>query len=133
MEKKFANPPALHPARGYTHAVTVEGGRRMVFVAGQVALTKEMQLVGAGDLAAQARQAFLNLGAVLEGVNASFSDVVKITTYVVNYKPSDLAMIGQARREFFGNENPPASTLVGVQALAAEGLLIEVEAIAMLA
>ena len=53
MEKKFVNPPALHAARGYTHVITVEGGRRMVFVAGQVALTKEMQLVGAGDLAAQ--------------------------------------------------------------------------------
>ncbi len=133
MEKKFVNPPTIHPARGYSHAVTIEGGRKMVFAAGQVAYTKEMQLVGAGDLAAQARQAYLNLGAVLEGVGASFADVVKITTFVVNYKPSDLAVIAQVRREFFAKENPPASTLVGVQALAVEGLLIEVEAIAVLA
>ncbi len=132
MQKQFVNPPALHPPRGYTHVVAVEGGRRMLFVAGQVAYTKEMQLAGAGDLRAQARQAYQNLGAALSGAGATPADVVKITTYVVNCKPSDLALIGEVRREFFGKENPPASTMVGVAALALDGLLIEVEAIAML-
>jgi enamine deaminase RidA (YjgF/YER057c/UK114 family) len=132
MQKQFVNPPEIHPARGYTHVVTVEGGGKLVFVAGQVALNKEMQLVGAGDLRAQARQALQNLVAALASVGATPADVVKITTYVVNYKSSDVQAIGEARRDVFGRENPPASTLVGVQALAVEGLLIEVEAIAVM-
>jgi enamine deaminase RidA (YjgF/YER057c/UK114 family) len=130
MEKKFINPPTIHPPRGYTHVVTAEGGR-MVFVAGQVSYTKDLQFVGAGDLRAQARQAFQNLGSALAAAGASFADVVKMNTYVVNYKPSDMALIAEARREFLPKENPPASTLVGVQGLAVEGLLIEIEAIAV--
>ena len=130
MEKKFVNSESIHPPRGYTHAVSAQGGR-MVFVAGQVPFSKDMQLVGSGDLRAQARQAFQNLSAALVAAGATFADVVKVNTYVVNYKQSDLALIGEVRREFFNKENPPASTMVGVQALALDGILIEIEAIAV--
>lgn len=131
MEKKFINPDAIHSPRGYTHVVTVEGGGKMVFVSGQVAYNKELQLVGPGDLRTQARYAFQNLAAALAAAGADFSDVVKMNTYVVNYKTADLAAINEARREFLPRENPPASTLVGVSALAVDGILIEVEAIAV--
>lgn len=80
---------------------------------------------------APARQAYQNLSAALAGAGATLSDVVKITTYIVNYRPSDLALIAEVRREFFARGNPPASTLLGVKALAVEGLLIEVEAVAV--
>ena len=131
MEKKFLNPDAIHTPRGYTHVVTVAGGGKMVFISGQVGYSKDLQLVGPGDLRAQARQAFQNVAAALSAAGATFKDVVKMNTYVVNYKTSDLALIGEARREFLPRENPPASTLVGVQALAVDGILIEIEAIAV--
>lgn len=129
MEKKFINPETIHVPRGYTHVVTVEGGR-LVFVSGQVAVDKDGQIVGRGDLGIQTRKAFENLTAALKGAGATLADVVKLNTYVVNYKQDDYRAISQMRREFFPKENPSASTLVGVAALAVDGLLIEIEAVA---
>jgi enamine deaminase RidA (YjgF/YER057c/UK114 family) len=57
--------------------------------------------------------------------------IVKITTYVVNYKPEHRAVIGKARAPFFASGKPPASTLVGVAALAMPEWLVEIEAIAV--
>jgi enamine deaminase RidA (YjgF/YER057c/UK114 family) len=129
MEKQFFNPSNIHQPRGYTHAVSVDAGR-LIFVAGQVAFDKDGNLVGKGDLRAQLHQALDNLVAALAAAGASPADVVKVNTYVVNYKPADYPIIREARARIFQGPNPPASTLVGVQALALEDLLIEVEAIA---
>ncbi len=129
MEKHFFNPSSVHKPRGYTHVVAVDGGR-MVFVAGQVAFDQDGNLVGTGNLRAQADKALDNLVAALAAAGATAADVVKINTYVVSYKPADLAIVREARARFFGDQNPPASTLIGVQALAVEGLLIEIEAVA---
>ena len=90
------------------------------------------QIVGKGDLKVQAHKAAENLVAALKGAGASLADVVKMNTYVVNYKQDDYRAINDMRREFFPKENPPASTLIGVAALAVDGLLIEIEAVAAL-
>jgi enamine deaminase RidA (YjgF/YER057c/UK114 family) len=130
MEKRFINPSNLHRPRGYTHAVVVDGGR-LVFIAGQVAFDKEGNLVGKGDLRAQTEKALDNLVAALAAAGATPADVVKVNTYVVNYRPADYPIIREARARIFDGQNPPASTLIGVQALAVEELLIEIEAIAV--
>ncbi len=130
MEKKFINPPTLATPRGYTHVVTASG-EKMIFVAGQVAFDTKSEIVGKGDLRAQATQAYTNLKAALAAAGATTADVVKMNTYVVNFKSSDLPVIREVRSQFFSQENLPASTLVGVQALAVDGLLIEIEAVAM--
>jgi len=130
MEKKFINPPTLATPRGYTHVVTAAGGN-MVFIAGQVAWDVKGEIVGKGDLRAQATQAYTNLKAALAAAGATTADVAKMNTYVVNFKSTDLSVIREVRSQFFPQENLPASTLVGVQALAMDGLLIEVEAVAM--
>src|SRR6266508_397737 len=130
MEKKFINPSTLATPRGYTHVVTATGGK-MVFIAGQVAWDVKGEIVGKGDLRTQATQAYANLKAALAAAGATTADVVKLNTYVVNFKSADLPVIREVRSQFFPQENLPASTLVGVQALAVEGLLIEIEAVAM--
>lgn len=124
------NPPELHTPRGYSHVV-IATGQKIVFIAGQVALDSAGNLVGAGDLGVQARQAFRNLITALSAVDAAPRDIAKLTWYVVNYSEDLLPVITNARREAFG-EHAPASTLVGVQALARAGFLIEVEATAIL-
>jgi len=129
MTKHFFNPANIHKPRGYTHAVAVEWGRT-IFIAGQVALDQQGNLVGKGDLRLQADKALENLVTALAAAGANPADVVKMNTYVVNYKPADYSAIREARARIFSGENPPASTLIGVQALAVEGLLIEIEAIA---
>jgi enamine deaminase RidA (YjgF/YER057c/UK114 family) len=132
MKKEFINPAGLAPSPAYTHSVAVEGGVKMIFIAGQVAIDQRGKIVGPSDLAVQTRKVFDNLALALAGAGATPADVVKLNLYVVNYKPADYAPIREVRSGFFPPGKPPASTLVGVAALALEGLLIEVEAVAVI-
>jgi enamine deaminase RidA (YjgF/YER057c/UK114 family) len=126
-----------HPrAEGLLHnpgfsQVVAASGRRTIYTAGQVSIDERGALVGAADLAAQTAQAMRNVGLALAAVGASYADIVKITTYVVNYKPEHRSIIGKARAPFFANGTPPASTLVGVAALALPEWIVEIEAIAV--
>jgi enamine deaminase RidA (YjgF/YER057c/UK114 family) len=125
-----ANPQGLSQPRGYSHVVAVRGGKT-VYVAGQVALDEKGELVGKGDLKAQAQRVFENLKIALRSGGAEFDDVVKLNTYVVNYRPAMLDTLRSVRSSFMGDVAVPASTLLGVQALAREGFLIEIEAVAV--
>jgi enamine deaminase RidA (YjgF/YER057c/UK114 family) len=126
-----------HPqAKGLLHNpafshVVVAAGTRTIYIAGQVAIDERGAVVGAGDLAAQTTQVMRNVGLALAAAGADYADIVKITTYVVNYKPEHRAVIGGARAPFFAGRVPPASTLVGVAALAAPEWLVEIEAVAI--
>ena len=131
MPTVHVNPPGVSQPTGYTHVVRADGSRT-VYIAGQVAINAAGELVGAGDLAKQADQVFENLRVCLLSVGAGFQDVVKLTTYVVNFKPDDRAIVAAARQKHLPATNPPASTLVGVQALARPELMIEIEAVAVL-
>src|SRR5258708_9922270 len=73
---QFINPPTLSAPPGYTHVVEVTGGRT-IYIAGQIALDRNGQVVGAGDFHAQAEQVFKNLQAALAAVAADFTHVVK--------------------------------------------------------
>jgi enamine deaminase RidA (YjgF/YER057c/UK114 family) len=115
---------------GFSQVVAVSG-RRTIYTAGQVSIDERGALVGAADLAAQTAQAMRNVGLALSAAGASYADIVKITTYVVNYKPEHRSIIGKARAPFFANGTPPASTLVGVAALALPEWIVEIEAIAV--
>jgi len=114
---------------GYSHAVK-SSGKVSIHCSGQIAWDKNCQVVGAGDVGEQARQALANLKVVLESAGAQVSDVVRLRTYVVNHNPALLGPIGQAIAEFYGDVMPAANTLIGVQALAMPEFLIEIEATA---
>jgi reactive intermediate/imine deaminase len=111
---------------GFSHAVRAGG---LIFVSGQVPLDETGAVVGAGDVGAQTRQVFRNLGAVLEAAGATFADVVKLTFFV-----RDIGAIGAIRAirdEFVDTGDPPASSLVEVSRLFIPELLVEVEAVAV--
>ena len=127
-EPRYVNPGTLAALPGFTHAVKVG---LVTYISGEVALDSMGHLVGAGDLRAQARQAFANLHQVLDLARARPADVTKLTVYVVNLGPGDLAAIRQAAPGFFPERNPPAGTVVGVAGLPMPGLLIAVDAIAV--
>ena len=111
--------------------MVVARGARTIYTAGQVSIDEHGKLVGRDDLAAQTTQAMRNVGLALAAAGADFSDVVKITTYVVNYKPDHRSIVGEPRAPFFAGREPPASTLLGVAALALPEWLVEIEAIAV--
>jgi enamine deaminase RidA (YjgF/YER057c/UK114 family) len=130
VNKKFINPFGSKPP-GYTHVVATEAGTTL-YISGQVPVNQAGQLVGEKDLKAQTIQVYENLLFCLKSAGATFEDVVKMNTYVVNYKPSDIEIIREVRKGYLSKENPPASTLVGVQALVSPDFLIEIEAIAVI-
>ncbi len=114
------------PMSHYTDAVRAGD---LLFVSGCVSVDANGNVVGAGDVVAQARQVFANIGLVLAAAGATFADVVKVTTFLTDV--GDRARINPVRQEFFGDARP-ASTLVEASALVLPELLIEVEAVAVL-
>lgn len=124
-----ANPPTVAaPMGSYSHTVRVETAEAVwVHVSGQLALDPEGNLVGPGDMVAQAERVFENLRAILEANGATFGDVVKLQTFVTSL--DDLAAIREVRGRYLPSE-PPASTTVQVVALVLPEALIEVDAVA---
>jgi enamine deaminase RidA (YjgF/YER057c/UK114 family) len=129
---KRVNPPGLSTPRGYTHTVTVSGGRT-VYISGQVAANSKGEVVGKGDLRAQTAQVFENLRIALAAAGAGPKDVVKANIYLVNFKAEDVQAVRDTRNAFFAGLEPPASTLVGVTALANPDWLVEIEVVAAVA
>jgi enamine deaminase RidA (YjgF/YER057c/UK114 family) len=129
MPLERINPADLATPQGYTHVI-VATGTRLVFVAGQVAEDGQGNLVGHGDLAVQARQAFDNLGRALAAARARPDHVTKITILVINYRHEYLPAIEEGRVALFG-DHKPTDTLLGVDTLAHPGCLIEIDAIAV--
>jgi enamine deaminase RidA (YjgF/YER057c/UK114 family) len=113
---------------GYSHVVEVRGGRTL-YIAGQIALDDEGNLVGKGDLGAQVEQVFKNLEARLREGGATFRNVVKLNYYLTD--GSDLQRLREIRNRYLNVEQPPASTLVVVKQLFREEFLVEVEAVAV--
>ena len=130
MTLKLINPDGLPTPRSYTH-VAIATGSTMIFVAGQVADDADGHLVGPGDLARQARQAFANVGRCLAAAGARPDQVARITIYVVGHRPEYLPAISEARQAVFGDHRP-TDALLGVETLAEPGYLIEVDAIAII-
>lgn len=131
MSKTSLNPAALAAPTGYSHVTTVGGGTT-VYVSGQIAFNQSGQIVGVGDMAAQARQVFENLKAALAAVGATFKDVIKLNSYIVNITPERVAAVRTVRRDYFGDGPYPSSTAVGVTGLVHPDLLVEIEVIAFL-
>ena len=127
----YPRPVGLLHNAGFSQ-VAVASGSRTIYTAGQVSIDEHGAPVGGDDLAAQTAQAMRNVGLALAAAGASFANVVKITTYVVDYRPDYRSIIGQARAPFFAGRTPPASTLIGVSALALPEWLVEIEAVAVI-
>jgi enamine deaminase RidA (YjgF/YER057c/UK114 family) len=130
MTVKSINPDDLPAPKGYSH-VSVATGGKLVFVAGQEPEDEQGNVVGTGDLAAQARQVFENLGRALAAAGARPDQVTKIGIFVVRYARDQLPVIEEARVALFGGHKP-ADTLVGVDALSKPEFLIEVDATAVI-
>ena len=134
MTVNLINPVEL-PQIDLYRQVSVASGSKLVFVAGQVAVDAAGATVGAGDLAAQVEQVYLNLGTALAAAGATFDNVAKLTAYLVDWTPDKMpAFLEGAGRAFarLGVNPVPPFTGIGVAALAAPDLLVEIEAIAVL-
>jgi reactive intermediate/imine deaminase len=129
MRATRSNPDTVAAPMGtYSQAVRVETGDAVwIHISGQIAIDRDGNLAGPGDLRAQTRQVFDNLKAILEANGATFAEAVKIGTYLTTL--DDLAGMREVRSEYLTAE-PPASTAVQVVALVVPEALLEIDLVA---
>jgi len=118
------NPAGMTQPSTYSHLVRTGD---LLFIAGQVALDGNGEIVGRGDMTAQVTQVLENLSTVLESQGADFSNIVKINIFTTNIDM--FRQSGEVRARYFAG-HAPASTLVQIQRLARPAFLVEIEAIA---
>jgi len=128
VEKHQINPWTWQDLAGFSQAWRVEGVRSIAVVSGQAPIAADGQMVGERDFETQVRQVFENLRTVLEQAEMGFESIVKLTVYLTDM--SRLRDYTQIKDEFITGKQP-ASTAVGVTALARPEMMVEVEAIAM--
>jgi 2-iminobutanoate/2-iminopropanoate deaminase len=127
MECVFLDSPRLgKPPSRASAGVRVSGGS-FILVSGAVAWDERGNVVGKGDVKAQARQAFENLKTVYARAGATLDDIVKLNVYLTD-RSQRLALV-EVRREYVSH-HPPSTTVI-VAGLVEEELLVEIDAIAM--
>ncbi|GAB4012138.1 RidA family protein [Spirosoma migulaei] len=141
QQLQYSNPPGLPTSKNYTQIVVAQGSR-IAYISGQVSANAKGEIINKGDFRGQTKQVLENLKIALEAVGATFADVIKTTTYVVNTDAEKIGIVRDIRSQYFtsagrsasavDSPNPPASTYVGVQGLYDKDVLIEIEAIVAL-
>jgi enamine deaminase RidA (YjgF/YER057c/UK114 family) len=133
VQREFINPKGALSSvpRGYSHVAKIKDPGTFVYVAGQGPVNEKLELVGPGDIEAQARATFQNIKRNLEAAGATFNDVVKMNVFVTDIKNHQWP-VRNVRAEFINKENPPVSAMVEVPRLAVDGMMIEVEVVALL-
>lgn len=128
LDRQYINPEGGPAPIAYTH--TVKMGN-LIFISGQLPIDSNRQLVAPGNMRGQTRQVLDNIARNLTAAGASWQDVAKITILVVGME--QIGAVRAAREEYYAEHGitPPASTALGVQRLAVEGALIEIEAFAV--
>lgn len=130
--KQIINPPALFdPAPyGFSHVATVPAGSNLIFVAGQGGEeNKEGKLTA--DFRTQLQHALKNIAIALETQNASLSSVVKITTLIVDHDQAKLNILIEEMDKRWPDKQFPVNTLIPVPKLALDGMLVEIDAVAV--
>jgi enamine deaminase RidA (YjgF/YER057c/UK114 family) len=134
LERETLNPSSVATPLGtYSNAVKVKAGS-LLYIAGQVGVDPQGNLVGPGDVGAQTQQVFRNIGAILESAGASFSNVLEFTTYLVGRESVQPYMAARtaAFPTMFPAGDYPANTLLIISGLVREDLLVEIKAVAAL-
>lgn len=128
MSVRYLNPQTIFKPPGYSHVVEVSGPGRTIYIAGQVGIDRDRKIPPDGR--GQMVLAFENLKAALAEAGASFKDVVKINNYLV--EGATMQDFREVRDDYLNTAAPPASTTIFVSKLAIDGLLFEIEAVAVL-
>lgn len=129
---RFMDPPTMEKPPGYSHVVEIKGDARIVFFAGQLGIDTSGKFAGApGDFEAQTVQAFENLKAALTAAGTGFDHLVKITVFIVDIE-RNIGTFRTVRDRYLVKSALPASTAIGVPALARPAALFEIEAVAAL-
>jgi enamine deaminase RidA (YjgF/YER057c/UK114 family) len=132
MSLKLINPDALGAPSGYSHGVLVEGGGKLLFIAGQIAWDQNQKIVS-DDFVEQFDKALANVITVVKAAGGESSNIVRVVVYVTN-KQEYLAQtkaVGERYRKHMG-KHFPAMVLVQVVSLLDDAAKVEIEAMAVI-
>lgn len=132
VEIERIDPKGLFVLDAFTQIVRTQGGR-LAYIAGQGAFDESFQLIGPGDLHAQVVQAFRNLRTAVEAIGGTPEQIVSTNMYIVGLDVKKVEIFQRAMAVALdGKPFPPnASTMIGVQSLAGEGMLVEISGFAV--
>jgi len=123
------SPEGLFSSKAFSQAITVSGKAKTIYIGGQNAVNAKGELVGAGDLELQTKQALQNIASILASENASFANLVKLNIYLLDGCDPQVGF--KAFQEVASSlENPPLVTVLFVSGLARPGCLLEIDGIA---
>jgi len=131
MTVKLIRSDSLFKSAPYAYASIAPRGS-LVFTAGACPLDDKGDVIGVGDVRAQASLAVANLGTALAASGATLADVLKTTVFVASTQRADLVAAWEVVEAAFGDHDAP-STLLGVTVLGYPGQLVEIEAVAVAA
>ena len=131
IEIKRWNPEGLSQPDGYSQLVTVKGEGKWVLLGGKAGINPDGSFPE--GLAAQSKLTWENIRIALEAAGATPEDVVEIQIYIVDLPNVDPSPAYQDVRDFFPAGHKPVSMVIGIDALAYPGLLIEVKVRAIVA
>ena len=133
MPKTCINPPTLFNTKqyGFSQLVVSRSPGSLFCTSGQVTLDNHENVVGS-DLTDQTKQVLTNIALAVQASGGDLADVMSLRIYFVQSEYLNINSIGNVLREFFGTENPPASTWIGVASLTRKDFLIEIEAMGMI-
>jgi enamine deaminase RidA (YjgF/YER057c/UK114 family) len=131
LKLTIVNPRTLYDPspNGYSTAVIAPREGRVAYISGQGGQDTRGAL--SPDFAVQVGQAYANLRTALDALGARPDQVAKLTVFVVDHDMSKLGVLTKTVKDMFG-EALPAQTLIPVPKLAVDGMLFEVEAVAVL-
>jgi enamine deaminase RidA (YjgF/YER057c/UK114 family) len=132
LEIQHINPETMMKPRGYSHAISISGNHRTIYIGGQNALDEKGTLVGKNSFKEQTAQVLTNIGKILEDAGASFENIVKFNIHILHGEnPQDGFQVFQ--QKWGASQNLPTITVLFVAGLGHPDWLVEIDAIAIVA
>ena len=132
--RTLINPEGVHPPVGSYHHMARVKASELLVMAGQVSVDIDGNMVGEGDIAAQTRQVYKNIGNLLKSAGASYANVIEFTTYIVGREQVQKYLNARLEifKELFPNGDYPPNTLLIISGLVKEEILLEIATTAAL-
>ena len=132
FSQEISNPTELFDPRpyGFSHVAAVPAGSKLIFVAGQGGEeNKEGKLTA--DFRTQLQHSLKNIQIALKTQGVTLSSVMKITTLIVDHDQEKLKILIEEMEKMWPDKKFPVNTLIPVPKLALDGMLVEIDAIAV--
>ena len=128
---KYVNPESMFETQSYSMATVIPATAKLVYISGQIPVNIQYSITGT-DLISQVKAAMDNLCRVMQAGGISKQDIIKLGITYVNKDASDPFQIAEQMSAFFGRDQMPATTMVGVDFLITDKIRFQVEATAVI-